>query len=386
MRFETLAIHADHESDPATGAVTPPLHLSTTFERQPDGSYPHGYVYIRTENPTRDALERLLAALEAGEQAGEQADASGRVEAIAFASGSAATAAVFQALAPGDHVIAPDDVYHGTANLLRTVFATWGLEATFVDMTDHAAIEAALRPTTRLIWVESPSNPLLKITDIARVSEIAHGVGATLACDNTWATPALQRPLALGADLVVHSTTKYLGGHSDTLGGAVVGRADDAMVARVRALQRAAGAVLSPFDSWLTLRGARTLAYRMRGHSEHALAVAHFLAERPEIEAVHYPGLPEHPGYDVAARQMALPGGMLSIQTHGGEEAAMAVASRVRVFTRATSLGGVESLIEHRASIEGPQSKTPRNLLRLSIGLEHPDDLIADLERALASG
>ncbi len=387
MRFETLAIHADHESDPATGAVTPPLHLSTTFERQPDGSYPHGYVYIRTENPTRDALEHLLAALEAGEPGDEQAGAGGgKVEASAFASGSAATAAVFQALTPGDHVIAPDDVYHGTANLLRTVFWPWGLVTTFVDMTDPAAIEAALRPRTRLIWVETPSNPLLKITDIARVSAIARNAGAKLAVDNTWATPALQRPLALGADLVMHSTTKYLGGHSDTLGGAVIGRADDALFARVRALQRAAGAVLSPFDSWLTLRGARTLAYRMHGHSEHALAVARFLAARPEIEAVHYPGLPEHPGHDIAARQMALPGGMLSIQVHGGEEAAMALAGHLCVFTRATSLGGVESLIEHRASVEGPQSKTPRNLLRLSIGLEHPDDLIEDLERALMGG
>jgi cystathionine gamma-synthase len=264
------------------------------------------------------------------------------------------------------------------------VFGPWGLEATFVDMTDPAAIEAALRPNTRLIWVETPSNPLLRITDIARVSALAREAGAALAVDNTWATPALQRPLALGADLVMHSTTKYLGGHSDTLGGAIIGRAHDALFARVRALQRAAGAVLSPFDSWLTLRGMRTLTYRMRGHSEHALAVASFLAERPEIEAVHYPGLPEHPGHDIAARQMALPGGMLSIQMRGGEEAALALAARVRVFTRATSLGGVESLIEHRASVEGPQTRTPRNLLRLSIGLEHPDDLIEDLERALA--
>ncbi len=382
MRFETLAIHADHESDPATGAVTPPLHLSTTFERRPDGDYPQGYVYIRTDNPTRGALERLLAALEAG----EAADASGQVGAAAFASGAAATTAVFQALGPGDHVIAPDDVYHGTANLLRGLFGSWGLESTFVDMTNPTAIEAALLPTTRLIWAESPSNPLLKITDIARVSAIARGVGAALVCDNTWATPALQRPLALGADLVVHSTTKYLGGHSDTLGGAVVGRVDDALFERVRAIQGAAGAVLSPFDSWLTLRGARTLAYRMRGHSEHALAVARYLAGQPEIEAVHYPGLPQHPGHDIAMRQMTLPGGMLSIQVRGGEAAAMALLARVRVFTRATSLGGVESLIEHRASVEGPQSRTPRNLLRLSIGLEHPDDLIADLERALADG
>jgi cystathionine gamma-synthase len=377
MRFETLAIHADHESDPATGGVAPPLHLSTTFERQPDGSYPHGYVYIRTENPTRDALERLLAALEAGE-------GGAQLEAAAFASGSAATAAVFQALAPGDHIIAPQDVYHGTANLLRTVFGPWGLETTFVDMSDSAAIAVALRPTTRLIWIETPSNPLLKITDIAGVSAIARQAGATLAADNTWATPALQHPFDLGADLAIHSTTKYLGGHSDTLGGVVVGRAGDPLTARVRALQKATGGVMAPFDAWLTLRGTRTLAYRMRGHSEHALAVARYLASHAEVEAVHYPGLETHPGHAVALRQMALPGGMLSVQIKGGEAAAMAVAARARVFTRATSLGGVESLIEHRASIEGPQSTTPRNLLRLSIGLEHSDDLIADLAQALA--
>lgn len=379
MRFETRAIHADHESDPVTGAIMPPIHLSTTFERDPDGAYPHGYTYIRNDNPTRGALERLLAALEAG----DEADAGGAVEAAAFASGSAATSAVFQSLAPGDHVIAPDDAYYGSSNLLRTVFGPWGLETTFVNMTDPAAVEAALRPNTRLIWVETPSNPLLKITDIARISAIAHAAGAALACDNTWATPALQRPLALGADLVMHSTTKYLGGHSDTLGGAIIGRADGALFNRVRTLQRAGGAVLSPFDSWLTLRGARTLAYRMRGHSANALAVARLLASRSEIEAVHYPGLPEHPGHDVAARQMALAGGMLSIQMRGGEAAAVALAARVRVFTRATSLGGVESLIEHRASVEGPQTRTPRNLLRLSVGLEHPDDLLADLEQAL---
>jgi cystathionine gamma-synthase len=383
MRFETLAIHADHESDTATGAVALPLYLSTTFERQPDGSFPHGYTYIRHNNPTRADLERLLAALEAGETDEIGGGSEGQVQAAAFSSGSAATATVFQALAPGDHVIAPDDAYYGTANLLRTVFGPWGLEATFVDMTDAPAIEAALRPTTRLIWIETPSNPLLKVTDIARVSAIARQAGVALAVDNTWATPALQRPLALGADLVMHSTTKYLGGHSDTMGGAIVGRAGSALFERIRTLQAAAGAVLSPFDSWLTLRGVRTLAYRMRGHCEHAQVVARFLAERPEIEAVHYPGLETHPGYVIAARQMAAPGGMLSIQVRGGEEAAMALAARVRVFTRATSLGGVESLIEHRASIEGPQTRTPRNLLRLSIGLEHPDDLIADLEQAL---
>ena len=384
MRFETLAIHADHDSDPATGAVAPPLSLSTTFERQPDGSFPHGYIYIRSENPNRDALERLLAALEAGETAGDGENAT--VKAAAFASGSAATSAIFQALAPGDHVVAPDDVYFGTGNLLRTVFGPWGLESSFVDMTNPDTVARALRPNTRLIWVETPSNPLLKITDIARVSAIARQAGAALVADNTWATPALQHPFALGADLIMHSTTKYLGGHSDTLGGAVVGRGDSPLFQRVRALQRATGGVMAPFDAWLTQRGARTLAYRMRGHSEHALAVARFLASRPEIEAVHYPGLETHPGHAVTMRQMALPGGMLSIQVKGGEAAAMAVAARVKIFTRATSLGGVESLIEHRASIEGPDSPTPRNLLRVSVGLEHPDDLIADLAQALSAG
>ena len=375
MRFETLAIHADHEVDPATGAVTPPLHLSTTFERQPDGSYPQGYIYIRTENPNRNALERLLATLEGG--------AEGVAEAAAFASGAAATAAVFQSLAPGDHVLAPSDVYHGTAKLLRTVFGPWGLSFDFVDMSDLAAVEAALRPNTRLVWIETPSNPLLKITDVEGVCALAHGVGAVVVADNTWATPVAQRPLALGADLVVHSTTKYLGGHSDTLGGAVIARAGDERFARIRAIQGSVGSVLAPFDCWLTIRGVRTLAYRMRGHTEHAQAVARFLAGHPAVAAVHYPGLPSHPGHDVAARQMALFGGMLSIQTHGGAEAALALAARARVFTRATSLGGVESLIEHRASIEGAESRTPQNLLRLSIGLEHPDDLIEDLDQAL---
>lgn len=377
MRFETQAIHSDHSIDPTTGDVTPPLHLATTFQRAPDGAYPHGYIYTRTENPTRIALERLLATLEHGaEEAGEAA---------AFASGSAAAAAVFQSLAPGDHVLAPSDVYHGTAKQLRSLFVPWGLAVDFVDMSDVAAVEAALRPTTRLLWVETPSNPLLKISDIAALCALAHRVGAVVACDNTWATPVAQRPFALGADLVVHSTTKYLGGHSDTLGGAVIARAGDERFSRIRTIQGSLGAVLSPFDSWLTLRGIRTLAYRMRGHTEHALAVAQYLAAHSAVEAVHYPGLPSHAGYAVAQRQMSLAGGMLSIQVRGGAQEALAVAGAARVFTRATSLGGVESLIEHRASIEGPDSHTPQNLLRLSVGLEHPDDLIEDLEQALAA-
>lgn len=373
MRIETLAVHAGREVDPATGAVTPPIHLSTTFVREADGSYPHGYSYSRAGNPNREALERCLAVLEGG------------AAAAAFSSGSAATTALFQALAPGDHVIAPHDVYHGTARLLRETFVPWGLQATFVDMTDPREVVRAIRPNTRLFWVETPSNPLLKIADISRISGIAHGAGAACACDNTWATPVLQRPFDLGADLIVHATTKYLGGHGDVLGGAVIARAEDSFFRRVRTIQVTGGAVPSPFECWLTLRGVPSLPSRMRGHSETALRVAEFLSQHPEVEAVHYPGLKAHPGYETAARQMRLPGGMLSFQVQGGRERAFAVAATVKLFTRATSLGGVESLIEHRASVEGPGTRTPDNLLRLSIGLEHPDDLIADLAQALTA-
>ena len=372
MRIETLAVHAGNDVDAATGAVTPPIHLSTTFERAPDGGYPHGHIYSRTSNPNRAALETSLATLEGG------------AAAAAFASGSAATMSVFQALTPGDAVIAPNDVYHGTAKLLREVLAPWGLTVAFVDMTNLDQVRAALRPNTRLLWVETPSNPLLKITDIARISELAHAAGARVACDNTWATPILQRPFELGADLVTHATTKYLGGHSDVLGGAVVARENDDFFARIRLIQTSGGAVPSPFDCWLIMRGIRTVPYRMRAHSDNALRVAIFLSEHPAIAAVYYPGLSAHPGHDIAARQMALPGGMLSFQVHGDRERALAVAAKARLFTRATSLGGPESLIEHRASVEGPQTRTPENLLRLSIGLEHPDDLIEDLAQALA--
>lgn len=371
MHLETLAVHAGHTVDPATGAVTPPIHLSTTFERDADGGYSRGYVYARSGNPNRAALETCLAALEGG------------AAAATFASGSAATAAVFQALAPGDHVIAPLDAYHGTIRLLREVFIPWGLAVTFVDMTDPDAVRRALRPTTRLVWVETPSNPLLKITDIAAVAEIAHVAGARCLCDNTWASPVLQRPLVLGADLVLHATTKYLGGHGDVLGGAVIAREVDAFFERVRLVQTTAGAVPSPFECWLTLRGIRTVPLRVRAQASAAMRVARFLADHPAVTAVHYPGLERHPGHEVAARQMAAFGGMLSFQVAGGRDAALAVAARVRLFTRATSLGGTESLIEHRASIEGPGTSTPDDLLRCSIGLEHPDDLIADLTAAL---
>lgn len=370
--LETVAVHAGRQIDPGTGAVMPPIHLSTTFERQPDGGYTDGFVYTRTQNPNRRALERCLAELEGG------------AVAAAFSSGQAATMSVLQALAAGEHVIMPDDTYFGTAKLVLDLFARFGVEASVVDMTALEQVRSAVRPNTRLIWVETPSNPLLKITDIAAVAEIAHAAGAVCVVDNTWPSPLGQQPLQLGADFVMHSTTKYLGGHSDILGGAIVARADGEVWQRILTNQTIGGAVPSPFDCWLLLRSIRTLPYRMRAHSEGAQRVAEYLADHPRVAAVHYPGLPTHPGHAIATRQMLAYGGMLSIQVEGGMDAAMAVAAAMRLFTRATSLGGVESLIEHRASVEGAASKTPQNLLRVSVGLEHPDDLIADLAQALA--
>lgn len=371
MRIETLAVHTGHEVDPSTGAVNPPIHLSTTFERQGDGSYPHGYIYTRNGNPNREALEKCLRELEGGSAA------------AAFSSGSAATISVFQSLSQGDHVIVPSDVYHGTARLLRDILGPWGLEMTFVDMADAAEVQQATRPNTKLVWVETPSNPLLKITDITRVSDIAHEAGALCACDNTWAMPILQRPFELGADLIVHATTKYLGGHGDVLGGMVITKVDDDFFEKIRGVQTYGGAVPSPFDCWLVLRGIRTLPYRIRAQSDNAVKVAAFLSRHAQVEEVHYPGLKSHQGHEIAARQMAPFGGMASFQVKGNREGAMTVASKVRLFTRATSLGGPESLIEHRASIEGPGTQTPENLLRLSIGLENVDDLTEDLAQAL---
>lgn len=377
MKFETLVVHAGHGVDSGTGAVTPPIHPSSTFERDEDGSYPWGYVCARVGNPNRSALEECLTALEAG------------ADCASFASGSAATMAVFQALMPGDHVIAPNDVYHGTSRILVDIFEQWGLGSTFVDMTDLAQVEEAVRSNTQLIWTETPSNPLLKVTDIEEVAGVAHRVGAFCVCDNTWATPALQRPLELGADMVVHATTKYLGGHSDVTGGAVVTKADDSLFQKIRIIQNTGGAVPSAFDCWLVLRGIRTLPYRMRGHSENAAVVAEFLQGHAGVEAVHYPGLKEHPGHEIAYRQMSRFGGMVSVEVKGGKDAAMRLAAKVRLFTRATSLGGTSSLIEHRESIENwgvaedQKTRTPESLLRMSIGLEIPEDLIADLSQAL---
>jgi cystathionine gamma-synthase len=371
VRFETMAVHAAAEPDPRTGALTGAIQMSTTFERAADGTFPTGFAYIRDANPNRRALESAMATLEGG------------ATAVAFASGMAATTAVFQTLAPGDHVVAPLDAYFGTPKLLREHFVPWGLGVSFVDMTDVAAVRAALRPRTRLVWTETPSNPTIAVTDLGAVATIARSAGALLACDNTWATPFLQRPLALGADLAMHSTTKYLSGHSDVMGGVVVAREAGPLADRLRWMQGNAGAVPSPFDSWLVLRGIRTLAWRMRAHCANAAAVATFLSEHPRVERVYYPGLPGDPGHAVASKQMSAAGGMLSFVVPGGRTQAFDVAARLRLFTRATSLGGPESLIEHRASVEGPSTRAPEGLLRVSIGLEHPDDLIADLDQAL---
>ncbi len=370
MRFETLAVHAGRRSDPS-GAVSPPIHLATTFERDPSGVPLGGHTYVRESNPGQSLLEEALAPLDGGEAA------------LVLASGMAAGIAVFQALPPGSHVLLPDDAYYGFRVAAREMLPAWGIEATTCPMDDLAAVRAAIRPETRLVLVETPSNPLLKITDVAAVAAVARGAGAVTIADSTFATPALTRPLALGADVVLHSTTKYFGGHSDVQGGALVFRERGALYERVDHVRHVLGAVASPFNAWLVLRGVRTLACRMAVHSAGALALAEALAAHPAVSAVHYPGLPDHPGHDVARRQMSAFGGMLSFRVRGGREAARAVVSRVRLFVRATSLGAVESLIEHRASSEGPASTTPQDLLRVSVGLEHPADLIEDLTQAL---
>jgi cystathionine gamma-synthase len=372
MKLETLSIHVGREVDPSTGAVAPPIHLSTTFERAADGSYPHGYSYIRPDNPGRGALERCIAALEGG------------AEALAFGSGSAASLAVFSLLAAGDHVVAPHEAYYGTAKQLREIVSRWGVSVSFVDMTDTAAAAAAMRPETKLLWIETPSNPMLMVSDIESLTSSAHARGALVCCDNTFATPLLQRPLALGADLVMHSTTKYFAGHSDVMGGAVVVREAGPLAARLRDYQATAGSVPSPFDCWLLRRSLTTFPWRMRAHTDNAQRVAEFLAQHPAIERTYYPGLADHPGHALARRQMVGGfGAIVSCCVRGGRDAAFAMAARTRIFTHATSLGGVESLLEHRQSVEGPSTRTPDNLLRLSIGLEHSDDLIADLAQAL---
>ncbi len=370
MKIETLAVHAGHAIDPATGAVAAPIHLSTTFERDIEGTYSRGFMYTRNNNPNRQALEEGISMLEGG------------AAAAAFASGTGATMSIFQTLAPGDHVLAHIDAYYGTSRLLREIFLRWDLDVNFIDMSDLSAVKNALRSKTKLAWMETPSNPLLKIVDLAAVAEIVHDAAALCVCDNTWA-PIIQRPFDLGADLILHSTTKYFGGHCDVLGGLVGTKTDNDFFQHIRSIQYSGGAVPSPFDCWLILRGMRTLPWRMRAHSENGMKVAEFLAQHRKVARVHYPGLRSHPGHEIAGRQMSMFGGMLSFEVNDGRDAAMSVAARTKIFTRATSLGGVESLIEHRASIEGAGTSSPEGLLRLSIGLENADDLIEDLDQAL---
>lgn len=374
MKIETTAIHAGRRIDPATGAVAVPIHLSSTFERGAEGDYPRGFSYSRDNNPVRQTLERCLAALEGGN------------EAICFSSGLAVATAVVQGLQPGDHIVAPDDVYWGLRKVIGDVFAHAGLDTTYADMTQPDSVRAALRPNTRLLWVETPSNPLMRITDLAAIAKISREAGGKLVtvCDGTFATPVLQHPLDCGIDMVAHSTTKYIGGHSDVVGGVLVARYNNYLFERARTSQKYGGSVPSPFDCWLSLRGIETLPCRVRTHSENAMALAEWLERHPKVERVHYPGLASHAGHAIAARQMCGGfGGMLSFQVRGGREEAMGVAARCELFIRATSLGGTHSLIEHRASIEGPNTKTPQNLLRVSVGLEHIDDLVGDLEKAL---
>jgi len=375
MRFETRAIHAGQDPEPAYGAVNVPIYQTSTYAQASVGEH-KGYDYARTANPTRTALQEAIASLEEGRGA------------LAFASGMAAEATFFHLLSPGDHVVVGDDVYGGTYRLLARVLTdSAGIQFDAVDLTDLDAVRKAVRQETKVVWTESPTNPLLKVVDIAAVSEIAHGSGAWCVVDNTFATPYLQQPLALGADAVVHSSTKYLGGHSDVVGGVIVAN-DQALLERLAFLHNAVGAVPGPLDCFLVLRGLKTLAVRMQAHCHGAAQVVAFLRRHPSVERVHYPGLPDHPGHALAARQMRDFGGMVSFEVES-EERAFEVCRRTRVFFLAESLGGVESLIEHpgrmtHASVAGSPLEVPSTLIRLSVGIEHPDDLVEDLEQALA--
>ncbi|WP_345955648.1 aminotransferase class V-fold PLP-dependent enzyme [Mucilaginibacter sp. PAMB04168] len=370
MKIETLAIHAANHTDTATSAVIQPIVLATTFERDADGGYSKGYSYSRAGNPNRNALETVLARLEGG------------ADAAAFSSGNAAGMAVFQSLKPGTHIIAPSDMYHGLRNQLKELFEGI-LTFDFIDLNDEALLRSTINADTGLVWIETPSNPLLKITDVKKVIAIAHERDIKVACDNTFASPLGQQPLTLGADLVMHSTTKYLGGHSDLTGGALITAQTGAWWQRILQVQQMGGAIPSPSDCYWLTRSIKTLPYRMRGHTHNAQLLAQFLEQHPQVEQVLYPGLPSHPQHELAKSQMLSFGGMLSFMVKGGQEAAEKVLSHTKLFTSATSLGGVESLIERRAAIEGPDTKTPQNLLRVSVGLEHIDDLIEDMQAAL---
>ena len=375
--FETLAIHAGYEPDAMTGSVIPPIYATSTYKQDGVGGLRGGYEYSRSGNPTRAALEANLAALEEGERG------------FAFASGLAAEDTLVRGLlGPGDHVVLPGDAYGGTFRLFDQVEKRWGVEHSPAELSDADAVAAAIRPgQTKLVWVETPTNPLLGIADIEALANLAHDAGALLVVDNTFASPYLQRPLTLGADVVVHSTTKYAGGHSDVVGGALVVR-DLELAEKLAYHQNAMGAVAGPFDSWLVLRGLKTLAVRMDRHCDNAETVVEFLGSHPAVTQVYYPGLPEHPGHDVAARQMKRFGGMVSFRVAGGEPQALGVCERAEVFTLGESLGGVESLIEHpgrmtHASVAGTPLEVPGDLVRLSVGIETVEDLITDLDRAL---
>jgi cystathionine gamma-synthase len=376
QHFETLAIHAGNTADPLTGAVVPPIYQVSTYKQDGVGGLRGGYEYSRSANPTRTALEENLAALEGGRRG------------LAFASGLAAEDCLLRTLlSPGDHVVIPNDAYGGTFRLFAKVVARWGVEWSVADTSDPAAVRAALTPKTKVVWVETPSNPLLGITDIAAVAQVARDAGARLVVDNTFATPYLQQPLSLGADVVVHSLTKYMGGHSDVVGGALV-TGDAGLGEELAFHQNAMGAVAGPFDSWLVLRGTKTLSVRMDRHSENAVKVADMLTRHARVTSVLYPGLPEHPGHEVAAKQMKSFGGMVSFRVAGGEEAAVEVCNRAKIFTLGESLGGVESLIEHpgrmtHASVAGSALEVPADLVRLSVGIENAEDLLEDLQQAL---
>jgi len=375
MHFDTLSVHAGHLDD-QIGSVMSPIHVSTTFERDEAGNIGgKGYIYTRWDNPNRRGLETKLALLEGGE------------EAFAFPSGMAAAMALAQTvLEPGNHIIIPDDCYHGIAYLVKNMLPKWNISYTETDMMNGSALEKAIQKNTKLIIIETPSNPLLKITDIAMVCEMARKKGILVGCDNTWTTPLIQRPLDLGVDLVFHSSTKFFGGHSDVLGGCIIAKNKNALTVKIREYQTVGGSVPSPFDCWLLNRSLATLSLRLERQIKNASAIAQFLITQPLVEKVYYPGLPDHPNHEVARRQMnGQFGSMISIGMKGGEKQAIQFAGSMKLFKHATSLGGVESLVEHRRSAEGNSPKSPANLLRLSIGVEYIDDLVDDITRGFES-
>lgn len=372
LKFETLAIQSTQIPDKTTGAVATPINLSTTFEREADGSYKSGYVYSRAENPNRQLLEDSLAVLEKG------------AVGFAFSSGMAAITALFNTLKPGDHLLLPHDVYYATKVMAETLFGDKGIEVATVVMSDLKAVKKAIKKNTALVWLETPSNPQLNVSDIAKISKMAHKVGAICAVDNTWPSPVLQRPIEHGADVSMHSTSKYFGGHSDVLGGCLILKEKGALAEQLKNIQTLTGGVPSPFECWLVTRGIKTLHVRVMQQTKNAAKLATFLEKHPKIERVNYPGLKSHPHHKVAKKQMIGGfGAMLSVQVKGSAKNAMKLTGRLKLFTTATSLGGVESLVEHRKSIEGPESPTPDNLLRISVGLENVEDLIADWRQAL---